>query len=79
MGLILPIAISTGLFILQQVLNTNTVIQGVAISSGALVISIVGCLLIEYTGSFLPALICHLLFVIFYLGGSDTRKASYSV
>jgi len=79
MGIILPIILATGLFVLQQVLNTDTAIQGVVISIGAIVISVIGCLLILYTESFLPTLICHLLFVIFYLGGSDSREASYSM
>jgi hypothetical protein len=78
LGYILPICIVTGLFIIQQTLNTTSVIQAVVISIGATVISILGCLSILYTESFLPALICHLLFVVFYLGGSDTGKQSYS-
>lgn len=79
MGIVLPIILATGLFVLQQVLNTDTAIQGVVISIGAIVISVIGCLLILYTESFLPTLICHLLFVIFYLGGSDSHEASYSM
>lgn len=78
MGLIWPIVLTTALFTFQQILNTNTVLQGIVISSGAVVISVIGSLLIEYTGSFLPALMSHLLFVIFYLGGSETNKATYS-
>ncbi|HZG59415.1 MAG TPA: CPBP family glutamic-type intramembrane protease [Anoxybacillus sp.] len=79
MGIILPIILVTGFFVLQQMLNTETTIQGVVISIGAIVISVIGCLLILYTGSFLPSLICHLLFVIFYLGGSDSRETSHSM
>lgn len=79
MGIVWPIILVTGLFVLQQVLNIETIIQGIVISVGAVVISVVGCLLILHTKSFLPALICHLLFVIFYLGGSDSRQATYSM
>ena len=55
------------LFIIQQVINTQSFYQAVSMSIGALCISIVGCILILATGSFLPALICHELYVLFYL------------
>jgi hypothetical protein len=65
-GVIIPIAVVTVLFAVQQILNTETFHQGAAMAIASLSVSGVGCLLIIYTGSFLPALIAHESFVIFY-------------
>lgn len=65
-GVILPIAIVTVLFGMQQILNTVTFPQAVTMAIGTFAVSTIGCLLILYTGSFLPALISHESFVIFY-------------
>jgi hypothetical protein len=42
-------------------------------SVGAVAISVVGCLLLLLTDSFLPALVCHELYVIFYFGHGRSR------
>lgn len=65
-GVVIPIAVVTILFAVQQILNTETFHQGVTMAIASLAVSGVGCLLIIYTGSFLPALIAHESFVIFY-------------
>jgi len=75
-GLTMAILITTVLFIIQQVVNTETYHQAVAMASGAISISVVGCLLIAYTGSFIPALLCHVLFVVFYLNDSNSSRGS---
>lgn len=62
------ILISTLLFIVQQSLNTSSWLQGFMMSVGAVAISVVGCLLFLLTDSFLPPLLCHELYVIFYFG-----------
>lgn len=75
-GLVVAIAITTVLFVLQQIVNTETSHQAVAMAAGAISISVVGCLLIAFTGSFIPALLCHLLFVVFYLNDSNSSRGS---
>lgn len=71
------IAIAAALFTMQQYLNTASPWQGFTISVGALAISVVACLLILVTGSFLSALLCHELYIIFYLGqGKPSGKAA---
>lgn len=67
----IPVWVSIGivclLFIIQQAINTQEPIQAVAISMGAISISLVGCLLILATDSILPAILCHMLYVGMYL------------
>ncbi|MBO4471193.1 MAG: CPBP family intramembrane metalloprotease [Clostridia bacterium] len=65
----LPVSmlIVTFLFIIEQVVCTQKFKQAVAISAGAVAISLAGCLMIAVTGSILPAIICHELYVVFYL------------
>jgi hypothetical protein len=62
------ILISTLLFVVQQSLNTSSWRQGFMMSVGAVAISVVGCLLFLLTDSFLPPLLCHEMYVIFYFG-----------
>lgn len=70
------ILISTLLFVVQQSLNTNSWRQSFMMSVGAAAISVVGCLLFLLTDSFLPPLVCHELYVIFYFGhGKSSANA----
>jgi hypothetical protein len=62
-----PILICTVLFIVQQVLQTDTLGQGVILLIGSTSISVVGCIVTLYTGSFLPTLLCHTAYAFFYL------------
>lgn len=55
------------LFIIEQVVCTQKVKQAIAMSAGSLAISLAGCLMIVITGSIIPAIICHEMYVIFYL------------
>jgi len=55
------------MFIIEQVVCTQTLKQAVAMAGGALAISFVGCLMIVITNSIVPAIVCHEMYVIFYL------------
>ena len=66
-GIVVPVLVSSVLFVIQQVLNTDSLTQGLLISIGSVTISVVGCLLILLTGSLLPALLCHELYAVFYV------------
>jgi hypothetical protein len=70
------IFICTVLFVVQQVLQTDTVGQGIIFAVGSTSISVVGCTTILYTGSFLPALLCHAAYAVVYLrlGTSMPRR-----
>lgn len=65
-GIIPIIAISTILFGIQQILHTATAPQAITMGIGSIVVSGIGCLLFIHTGSFLPALIAHESFIVFY-------------
>jgi membrane protease YdiL (CAAX protease family) len=86
-GHLLPIVVCTVLFVVQQMLQTDTSGQRLILAVGSTSISVVGCLMILYTGSFLPALLCHAAYAFVYLklgaamprrGGSDRRVTSAS-
>jgi len=66
-GAYLPILVCTVLFVVQQVLQTDTLGQGLILLIGSTSISIVGCIATLYTGSFLPTLLCHAAYAFFYL------------
>ena len=66
-GVYWPIFVCTGLFVLQQVLQTDTIGQRVIFLVGSTSISVVGCLATLYTGSFLPTLVCHAAYAVVYL------------
>lgn len=65
-GLVASIAIPSVLFALQQMLNSQSIPQAITMAIGSISVSIIGCLLFLHTNSFLPALIAHESFVIFY-------------
>jgi membrane protease YdiL (CAAX protease family) len=62
-----PIVVCTVLFVVQQVLQTDTVGQGLILLIGSTSISVVGCIVTLYTGSFLPTLLCHAAYAFVYL------------
>lgn len=70
------ILISTLLFVVQQSLNTSSRLQSFMMSVGAVAISVVGCLLFLLTDSFLPPLLCHELYVIFYFGQGKSSTSA---
>jgi Type II CAAX prenyl endopeptidase Rce1-like len=71
------ILVCTALFDLQQVLQTDTLGQSLILLIGSTSISIVGCIAMLYTGSFLPALVCHPAYAFFYLQlGSSLPRSS---
>ncbi|MFG1610496.1 CPBP family intramembrane glutamic endopeptidase [Actinoplanes sp. NPDC049265] len=61
------IVVCTALFVVQQILQTDTTGQRVIFLVGSTSISIVGCLTMLYTGSFLPTLVCHAAYAAVYL------------
>lgn len=65
-GVYLPIFVCTVLFVVQQVLQTDTFGQGMILLIGSTSISIVGCIATLFTGSFLPTLLCHTAYAVFY-------------
>jgi|SRR5215471_10107516 len=75
-GVYLPILVCTALFVLQQVLQTDTLGQGLIFVIGSTSISVVGCVATLYTRSFLPTLLCHAAYAFFYfqLGTSMSKN-----
>ncbi|VAW97071.1 hypothetical protein MNBD_GAMMA22-225 [hydrothermal vent metagenome] len=67
---ILAVVIVTLLFLAQQLIQLKTVFQCIVIASGCISISIVGGLLLIYTQSIIPAIICHVFFVVFFMRNS---------
>jgi hypothetical protein len=65
-GAYLPILVCTVLFVVQQVLQTDTLGQGLILLVGSTSVSVVGCIVTLYTGSFLPTLLCHTVYAFFY-------------
>ncbi len=66
-GAYFAILACTALFVVQQVLQTDTLGQGLILLVGSASLSIVGCVAMLYTGSFVPALICHPAYAFLYL------------
>lgn len=68
-GILLPIIIVAIAFSMEQILNTQTLIQAIGLMIGSLFVSVVGCIMIEVTGSVLPAILSHMMFAMFYTKG----------
>jgi membrane protease YdiL (CAAX protease family) len=70
------IFVCTALFVLQQVLQTDTLGQGLIFFVGSTSISFIGCIVTLYTGSVLPTLLCHATYAVFYfqLGTSVPKR-----
>ena len=72
-----PILVCTVLFAVQQVLQTDTLGQGLILLIGSMSVSVVGCIVTLYMGSFLPTLLCHAAYAVFYLRlGTSTNWSS---
>jgi len=66
-GALLSTVICTVLFVVQQVLQTDRRGQAWIMLIGSTSVSVVGCITILCTGSFLPTLLCHAAYACFYL------------
>jgi membrane protease YdiL (CAAX protease family) len=77
-GTYLPIFVCTVLFVVQQVLQVDTLGQGLILLIGSTSISIVGCAATLYTGSFLPTLLCHTAYAFVYLQLGTSKSWSSS-
>ena|ERR1700733_12430126 len=66
-GTLLPILVCTVLFVVQQMLQTDTLGQRLIMLVGSTSISFVGCIVTLYTRSFLPTVLCHAAYALFYL------------
>jgi hypothetical protein len=76
-GIIVPILVCTVLFVVQQVLQTDTLGQGLILLIGSASISFVGCIVTLGTRSFLPTLLCHSAYAWFYFQlGTSMPKGS---
>jgi hypothetical protein len=79
-GIYFPILVCTVLFVVQQVLQTDTIGQGTILLVGSTSISVVGCIATLATGSFLPTLLCHAAYAVFYFQlGTSMPKSSPKV
>lgn len=71
------VTICTLLFVLQQVLQTDTLGQAFIFVVGSTSVSVIGCLTIVYTGSIIPTLLCHAGYASLYFElGMTARSAS---
>lgn len=66
LGSLSAVALCTAMFVLHQILQTDTLGQAVIFGIGSTSISVIGCLAMLYTGSFLPTLICHAGYSVVY-------------
>lgn len=63
------------LFMYDQIIQLDTLAQMYIIGSTSLIISIIGGLMVLYTGSILPAVVAHTSFVIFYMSTSQKPRS----
>lgn len=75
---LLAVMITGTLFCLQQLLQVRTRFQAMVIGSGCVAISLVGGLLVVFTGSVVPAVLCHASFVIFFMTQGSGVSAGLS-
>ena len=73
---LMAIIFVTVLFLMEQWLQLRTPVQRIIIGLGSFAISLVGGILVIYTGSIIPAAIAHMSFVVFYFGYSTPTSAS---
>ena len=67
-GFLPAFAVSGVLFTIEQVLFTGNREQCLSMVFGSMGISFVACVSVAYTGSFLPCLLAHECFLVFYFG-----------
>jgi membrane protease YdiL (CAAX protease family) len=68
------VMIAGALFCLEQLLQVRTPFQAMVITSGCLAISVIGGLTVVITDSVIPAVICHVSFVIFFMTPTKGRQ-----
>lgn len=68
-GIWIPLIIVTIAFCVEQILNTQTIIQGIGLAVGSAAISAIGCMLVIATGSYFSAILTHMMFALFYVEG----------
>ncbi|MCL2737179.1 MAG: CPBP family intramembrane metalloprotease [Propionibacteriaceae bacterium] len=73
-GTWIAIGIIAVAFCAQQVLNTQTFWQGVAMATGSFAVSVIGCLMMEVSGSYLPTIATHMAFALFYTQAFRTGR-----
>lgn len=74
----IAIAVAGILFVFQQLVQVRTAFQAMVIGSSCVAISLVGGLLVVFSGSVLPALIAHGSFVLFFTSqGGGASPNSY--
>jgi hypothetical protein len=61
------IMIAGALFCLEQLVQLRTGFQAMVIGSGCVAISFIGGLLVVLSGSVVPAVVCHVSFVVFFM------------
>jgi hypothetical protein len=75
----IAIVVAGTLFVLQQLIQVQTPFQAMVIGSSCVAISLVGGLLVVFSGSILPALISHGSFVLFFMAqGAGVAPTSYA-
>jgi len=73
------IGVAGALFCFQQIVQLRTPFQVLVIGIGCAAISLVGGILVNVTGSVVPAVVCHASFVVFFVGwGYRLRAGSES-
>jgi membrane protease YdiL (CAAX protease family) len=68
------VVIAGGLFCLGQLLQVQTTFQAMVIASASIAISVLGGLLVMARGSVVPAILCHISFVVFFFTQGLPRK-----
>ncbi|EGD46958.1 Abortive infection protein [Ruminiclostridium papyrosolvens DSM 2782] len=74
MNNVIAVIVVTAAFILNQVLLTDTKVQGLVLGFSSVSISIVGCIMFFASGSIIPSMIMHASFAGFYANGNDYRS-----
>lgn len=72
----LAVMIAGALFVLEQLVQLRTAFQAMVIGSSCVAISLVGGLLVVATGSVVPAVLCHVSFVVFFIFSGQSKAAS---
>jgi membrane protease YdiL (CAAX protease family) len=74
----IAVAVAGILFVFQQLIQVRTAFQAMVIGSSCVAISLVGGILVVFSGSILPALISHGSFVLFFMAqGGGAAPSSY--
>ncbi len=74
MNTVIAVILVTVAFVLNQVLLTDTKIQGLVLGFSSVSISIVGSIMFLASGSIIPSMIMHASFAGFYANGNDYKS-----